>query len=287
MNSPWQSFALLGLFHFGSVGAQIGVDQCACFPSTYTFVLDLGQLCSQTSLPSSGIESSTCSVLSESGAVLTGTNMFPVSVSEITVFELGQDLGTAIISTQIPGNSFITGGSFTYTSSSVGTQDGLDSSIASGVFPRGLELQLRGLNLFSEIVDNRFTIVFSNECDVFPVVQEGDQIGWVKFVSNSFLAVKCSYLALEVCTEFETHDALLLSCCRAPFPIRLMQSARWVFLRDHRRLHLPVRQHLPLPMCQGKRPLRRRLVVSLRRVFYHYISSCRGFHGNDDVVSLA
>jgi hypothetical protein len=192
MYSPWHSFALLGLFLFGSVGAQIGVDQCACFPSTYTFVLDLGQSCSQTSLSSSGVFT-TCSVLSESGAVL--SNMVPVSVSEITVFELGQNLVT-IIATQIPGNSFITGGSFTYPSSSVGTQDGLDTSIASGVFPRGLELQLRGLNLFSEIVYNRFTIVFSNECDVFPLVQEGDQIGWVKFVSNSFLAVKCSYLAL-------------------------------------------------------------------------------------------
>jgi hypothetical protein len=185
MNSPWLSFSLLGLFLFGTVGAQIGTDQCACFPSTYTFVLDLGQLCTQTSLPSSGIESRTCSVFSESGDVL--TTMVPVSVSQITVLELGQNLGT-IIPTQIQGDSFITGASFTYTSSFVGTQEGLDTSISSGVFPRGLELQLRGLNLFSEIIINRFTIVFSNACDVFPVVQEGDKIGWVKFVSNSSLS---------------------------------------------------------------------------------------------------
>jgi hypothetical protein len=189
MNSPWQSFVLLGIFLFGSVGAQIGIDQCACFPSTYTFMLDLGQLCSQSSLPSSGIESAMCSVLSESGTVLNNTlTMVPLSVSEITVHELGQNLGTGIIPTQIPGDSFITGDSFTYTSSSVGTQGGLDTSIASGVFPRGLELRLRGINLFSEIVDNNFTIVFSNECDVFPVVQKGDQIGWVKFVSISSLS---------------------------------------------------------------------------------------------------
>jgi hypothetical protein len=149
-------------------------------------MLDLGQLCGQTSLPSSGIESRTCSVLSESGTVL--NNMVPVSVSEITVRELGQNLGTGIFSSQIPGDSFITGDSFTYTSSSVGTQAGLDMSITSGVFPRGLKVQLRGINLFNEIVDNNFTIVFSNECDVFPVVQEGDQIGWVKFVSSSSLS---------------------------------------------------------------------------------------------------
>ena len=184
MNSQWLSFALLG-FLLGPVAAQIGVDQCACFPSIYTIVLDLAQTCAQTSLPSSGIESTTCSVLSESGAVLSGN--VPVSVSEITVFELGQDLAT-IVTEPIPGNTFTTGTTFFYLSKSVGTQDGLDTSIASGTFPRGLELHLRGLNLFNEIIINRFTIVFSNECDVFPVVQRGDQIGWVKFVSNSSLS---------------------------------------------------------------------------------------------------
>jgi hypothetical protein len=224
MNSPWQSFALMGLFLFGSVGAQIGIDQCACFPSTYTFMLDLGQLCSQTSLPSSGIESTTCSVLSESGTVL--NNMVPTSVSEITVHELGQTLGTGIFPTQIPGTSFITGDSFTYTSSSVGTQEGLNTSIASGVFPRGLQLQLRGINLFSEIVDNNFTIVFSNECDVFPVVQEGDQIGWVKFVSISSLSMCVLSSRCVPNLRLMMHCCSLVSRYRAPFPIRLMQSAR-------------------------------------------------------------
>lgn len=187
MTSPsqWLSFAVLGLLLIGPVGAQIGTDQCACFPSTYTFVLDLGQTCSQTSLSNTGIESTTCTVSpSESGAAVTGSGLVPVSVSEITVLELGQNLGN-IIPYQVPGNSFITGASFTYTSSYVGTQAGLNTSIASGVFPRGLELQLRGLNLFSEVVENRFTIVFSNDCDTFPAVEEGDQIGWVTFVSIS------------------------------------------------------------------------------------------------------
>jgi hypothetical protein len=184
MTSPWLSIALLG-FLFGPVAAQIGIDQCACFPSTYTFVLNLAQTCVQTSLPSSGIQSTTCSVLpAEPGTVV--ASPVPVSVSQIRVLELGQNLGT-IRTTQIPGDTFITGTTFTYTSS-VGSQEGLDTNIASGTFPRGLELQIRGVNLFSEIVDNRFTIDFSNECDVvFPVIGEGDQIGWVTFVSISLL----------------------------------------------------------------------------------------------------
>jgi hypothetical protein len=184
MTSPWLSFALLG-FLLRPVGAQIGTDQCACFPSIYTIVLDLSQTCAQTSLPSSGVESTSCSVLSESGAVLSGN--VPVSVSEITVFELGQDLGTVITTEPIPGEIFTTGTTFFYLSNSVGTQEGLDTSVSAGVFPRGLELQLRGLNLFNEVIINRFTIVFNNACDVFPVVNEEDFIGWVKFVSSSSL----------------------------------------------------------------------------------------------------
>lgn len=183
MTSPWLSFALLG-FLFGPVGAQIGIDQCACFPSIYTFVLDLSQTCAQTSLPNPGVESTTCSVLSGAGAgsTLTSSGMVPVSVSEITVSELGQNLET-IFTEQIPGDIFTTGTTFFYLPSSVGTQEGLFTSIASDVFPRGLQLQLRGLNLFNEIIINIVTIVFSNQCDVFPVVKKEDQIGWVALVS--------------------------------------------------------------------------------------------------------
>jgi hypothetical protein len=179
MTSPWLSFALLG-FLFGSVGAQLGVDQCACFPSTYTFVLALGQTCAETSLPNSGIAGTTCSVLPA------GSNMIPTSVNAITVFELGQN-SAAILTTEISiDTSFISGDAFTYTSF-VGTQGGLNTNVQFNTFPRGLELRISGLNLFSETIVNTFTIEFSNACGIFPVVEEGDQIGWVKFVSIFFL----------------------------------------------------------------------------------------------------
>jgi hypothetical protein len=185
MTAAWLSFALLG-FLSGQVRAQIGTDQCACFPSTYTFVLDLALSCGQTSLPNSGVESNECSVLpAEPGAEL--SSMVPISLSEITVFELGQNLGTTL-GTQIPGDSFVSGAPFTYTSS-VGSQEGLDMTIASGGFPRGIEVQMRGRNLLSEIIDNRFTIVFSNECGIYPVIEEGDKIGWIKFVSGFVVMV--------------------------------------------------------------------------------------------------
>jgi hypothetical protein len=46
-------------------------------------------------------------------------------------------------------------------------------------------------------------------------------------VRKYFLAaVRCAYLALEVCTELETHNQLLFIRCRAPFPNRLTKSAR-------------------------------------------------------------
>jgi hypothetical protein len=184
MTSPWLSFALLG-FLFGPVGAQLGVDQCACFPSTYTFVLDLAQTCAETSLPNSGIDDTTCSVLPADPNTDSG-NMIPTRVSALTIRELGQNLGT-ILTTEIDiDTSFISGKTLTYTSF-VGTQEGLNTNVQFNTFPRGLELEISGLNLFGQTIVNRFTIDFSNACGIFPVVEEGDQIGWVNFVSISFL----------------------------------------------------------------------------------------------------
>jgi hypothetical protein len=185
MTFPWLSFALMG-FLLGPVGAQIGVDQCACFPSTYTFVLALGQTCAETSLPNSGIEDSMCSILPEQPNTDLIGSPIPTSVSSITILELGQNLGT-ILTTEIPIDSaFISGQTFTYTSF-FGTQEGLDTNEEFGTFPRGLELRISGRNLFSETIVNTFTIEFNNTCGISPVVEEGDQIGWVKFVSISFL----------------------------------------------------------------------------------------------------
>jgi hypothetical protein len=163
-------------------------------------VLALGQTCAETSLPNSGIEDSMCSILPEQPNTDLIGSPIPTSVSSITILELGQNLGT-ILTTEIPIDSaFISGQTFTYTSF-FGTQEGLDTNEEFGTFPRGLELRISGRNLFSETIVNTFTIEFSNSCcytcGIFPVVEEGDQIGWVKFVSFSVLLLY-AYLALGV-----------------------------------------------------------------------------------------
>jgi hypothetical protein len=72
--------------------------------------------------------------------------------------------------------------SFAY-SSVVSTPQGVDMVTERGVFPGGLQLNINGRNALGEFITNVWVIVFNNECGIFPVISEGDQIGWTKFVS--------------------------------------------------------------------------------------------------------
>jgi hypothetical protein len=176
-------FFLLAGVLFKPVSAQVGVEICACFPSVYTFVLEFDQLCEETSIPSAGINSTVCFV---SPAVSSPTfdDEVPVAVSSIDILELGQDL-SPIANTVVTGN-FRSGDNFTY-ASVLSSQEGLDMVEELGVFPGGLQLNINGRNALDEFITNVWIITFNNECGLFPVISEGDQIGWTKFVSFALL----------------------------------------------------------------------------------------------------
>jgi hypothetical protein len=176
--SAWFFFLVAGVL-FKSVSAQGGVELCACFPSVYTFIFQFGQVCAETSIPGAGVSSTVCFV-SPAESSATFEDEVPVAVSSIDVLELGQDL-TPIASTQVTGD-FRSGDSFTY-ASVVSTPEGVDMVNELGVFPGGLQLNINGRNALDEFITNVWVIFFNNECGLFSVIAEGDQIGWTKFVS--------------------------------------------------------------------------------------------------------
>jgi hypothetical protein len=65
----------------------------------------------------------------------------------------------------------------------VSTPEGVDMVNELGVFPGGLQLNINGRNALDEFITNVWVIFFNNECGLFSVIAEGDQIGWTKFVS--------------------------------------------------------------------------------------------------------
>jgi hypothetical protein len=170
---------LLGLaLLVGTATAQIGTELCACQPSVVTFTLDFGTECSESTvfaLPGNGIQEVTCSVSTREEQ--NTTDPFPISVSQVQVLELDQNLlpfGQSVFE-----GSFVDGDSFTYTSI-VSTDP---ENVTEESLPRGFQVTITGLNSLEESIVNLWAIVYTNDCGIFPLLEVGQQVGWSVFVS--------------------------------------------------------------------------------------------------------
>jgi hypothetical protein len=158
---------------------QIGVDVCACSPRTFEFKFDLSLFCPPVNIPEEGgIQQISCLISPFSNPDT--TDLVPVSVSEITVIELAQDVGV-LVREEIfqDGVLFQDGDTFTY-SSIVDTPSEVSSP---NDVPRVLQLNIVGQNQAGEDIINVFVITYTNTCTDFPVFTVGQSIGWVTLVS--------------------------------------------------------------------------------------------------------
>jgi hypothetical protein len=164
-----------GLGGYGAVSAQtVGVDICACQPATYEFVLDFALTCdNKTVVAGSGINASECRITTDRN--LNVTDQVPVSVSKVQVLELNQDLD--IITTSQYEEEFADGDIFTYTSVIASNNITRPQDV-----PRALQMTITGRNQEEQDLVNFWIIIFDNSCGIYPVVLEGEQIGWTIFV---------------------------------------------------------------------------------------------------------
>ena len=98
-----------------------------------------------------------------------------VAVDYVDILELGQDF-TVVVQENVTGG-FLDGESFSYTSV-IARDNGGDPEI-----PRVLQLNIFGVNALDQPIVNFFAIAYSNNCQTFPVLQEGNSAGWTRFVS--------------------------------------------------------------------------------------------------------
>jgi len=168
----------------------IDTDLCACQPSVYTFKLDFSNECTHTTVGGPGIPETACIV---DGV---GSNVIPISISQVQVFELSQTL-------QILGSAVLTGPFFdqdeiSYTSITSVNEPG---TIDPQTVPRGIQVSITGINSDEELLVNTWVILYSNDCGVFPVLDIGDIIGWTEFVCAAYKplewserATRCSHI---------------------------------------------------------------------------------------------
>lgn len=158
------------------VKAQVPSGACSCSPTVFNFTLDLdlscpGNLVEPDGAPSNeGILNITCrtAVLSES------TDEVPVVIDSVTVRELNAD---SVINSQEFLGPFSDGDVITFESISATEQ------LTDVLFPFALRLDLFGENADGATVVNTFTVLYTADCDEWPVYPEGATVGWVEIVS--------------------------------------------------------------------------------------------------------
>jgi hypothetical protein len=161
-------------------GSQtIGVDICACSPSVYTFQLNFAINCSmETVKDNPGVLDAECRVsgLRPEDNV---TDLLPVKVSTVEILELGAN--QQVIQSGFYKEGYFDGATISYTSIT-GSPDALNLTVDQ--IPRGLQLNILGQNAKEEDILNYWIVLFTNQCNAFPVFEVGDMIGWTTIVSS-------------------------------------------------------------------------------------------------------
>lgn len=165
----------------------VGVDICACQPATYEFTLDFDLTCEDSTVGGPGINASACIINTDVGQNV--TDFRPVIVTNIQILELNQDF-EVIAQTPISG-TFVNGNTFRYTSVIAGRT----ADIPAVDVPRGFQLSMAGRNALEQDLVNFWLIIYNNDCGIFPIILEGQQIGWTILVRLEPWPCACSVCA--------------------------------------------------------------------------------------------
>jgi hypothetical protein len=180
-------------------------DICSCTPSVYEFILDFDLTCSDASVDGDGVSGSACVL--DTDVAENVTDLVPVRVTAIQILELNQTMD--VVNQRLLEGDYLNGGTFRYVSFVV--SDSFNSS-DTGSYPKGLQMVLKGFNAAGQEMSNFWLVLFSNECTVYPVLEQGQRNGWAIFVRICFAL--CIRLASIVFSH--THACLQNSLLTIP-----------------------------------------------------------------------
>jgi hypothetical protein len=161
----------------GIASAQqtIGTDVCSCSPSSYVFSFNFSGTCEGSSLKTGqpGLNETGCLVNGK------GKDQVPVSLSSVLIADLDQNLQTVVSGQQanLTSSDKIVYDAFTKTANV--------SAALSSEIPRGVALIMKGENAAGEDIQMSIAIIFTQECDTYPIIAAGDSVGWLVIVSST------------------------------------------------------------------------------------------------------
>lgn len=157
---------------------------CACQPSTYVLTLDFAGSCENIqgiTNGENGVLERACLVENRSsGLAVSPEESIPVSIDEIIISELNQSFDD--LKTETYTRAFSDGETISYTS----VLSGADPDEFTGTsLPRALQVSVQGLNDNGDTIVNIWAIIFTNDCEEFPVLEDGARIGWTVLVRET------------------------------------------------------------------------------------------------------
>jgi hypothetical protein len=167
----WVMYAWIAILSMCLGTAAGQEDLCACSPSKYTFKLDFSLTCPPVDVSrNGGISATFCQISPFGDADLNITDLVPVEVQYIDVLELGQ--GFEVLSQDNITGTFVDGDTFEYESLvTVGEEN----------IPKVIQLNIFAYNDAGEPIINFYAIAYSNACDEYPTLIEGESAGWTQF----------------------------------------------------------------------------------------------------------
>jgi hypothetical protein len=156
---------------------------CYCAPNTYEFTLDFALTCPGDISTGGGVQDFSCFISPFANSEV--TDLVPVAIQSINVIELDQNL--QLLAQESIERDFGDGDTFQYTSVAAFPGTTSYTEDAPTNIPRAIQLNINGINQNGEGIINVFIIVFTNSCDVYPVLFEGESIGWTTFVSGGIV----------------------------------------------------------------------------------------------------
>ena len=158
------SVAVMFFFVLSLKAQRIGGDSCACQPAVYEITLALGLTCEDNTIFSTdpGIKDVDCTIGPRLPGTGTVSDFVPVTVTEIQVLELGQNLAV-VGQTVFNDGPYVDGEKVTYTSVVNANPDSRES-----LPPLGIQLSISGKNAMGETLINAWQFCTTMAAETSP-----------------------------------------------------------------------------------------------------------------------
>ncbi len=166
-----------GLF-FLTLGELIASQECSCTPLVYKWRLNFTEFCNGylniDQGPGTGIDSAFCKIDAPIGS--NATDLTPITVTSTQIIELDRDL-LALKIQSFKDLNLADGSRIEFTSYTAANADD---------YTGGIQAELIGFNAQLQSVRLRWSVRYSNLCEVRPY-SVGDSLGWMVYVSPTSL----------------------------------------------------------------------------------------------------